>query len=76
LIDEIVELVRRLDGDGGCPSCAATIEIVDGSLVGVRPSRDQDQFDGPDLLVCLSCENGIRLVGPNRLPHETLRISR
>jgi hypothetical protein len=67
-MDEIEELVKKLERDG-CPSCKTRIEMVGDSLVGARPVSVEDRFDGPALIVCLACGNGIRMVGPQRLLH-------
>jgi len=73
-MDESQELVHKL-ADGGCPNCKANIDMVDGSLIGARLARLDERFDGPALIVCLACGNGVRLVGPKRLPHRARRIS-
>ena len=70
---DIEELVKKLDGDG-CPNCKAKIDLVDHLLLGARLTNEEELFDGPPLIVCLACGNGIRLVGPNRLPHRARRI--
>ena len=71
---DIPELVKKLEGDG-CPSCKAIIAMADGSLRGARLATVEEHFDGPAQIVCLGCGNGVRLVGPNRLPHRARRIS-
>ena len=73
-MDEIEELVKKLESDG-CPSCNAKSEMVDDSLVGARHISVEDRFDGPAMIVCLACGNGVRMVGPQRLPHLARPIS-
>lgn len=73
-MDRVQELVQKLERQG-CPSCGAKIKWIDGSLLGARPSAEEDRFDGPALIVCLACGNGVRVVGPSRLPREARRIT-
>jgi hypothetical protein len=70
---EIEELVKKLEVDG-CPSCKAKIAMVDGSLLGARLIAIEERFDGPALIACLACGNGVRMVGPHRVPHRARRI--